>query len=99
MRINDNSNLANNALGQTGRAAETESTGSSARSVAKAAPSETDDLQLSRFAGALSQVIQTDSASRSQRVAQLAATVQSGSYQVDSLATSRAIVDYSIAAA
>jgi flagellar biosynthesis anti-sigma factor FlgM len=100
MRIDDNSNLANNALGQTDRAAETQSTSSSSRgAAASASSSETDGLQLSSFAGALSQLIQSDSTSRSQRVAQLTAAVQSGNYQVDAAAVSRAIVDHSIAAA
>jgi anti-sigma28 factor (negative regulator of flagellin synthesis) len=40
--------------------------------------------------------MQSDAASRTQRVAQLAAAVQSGTYQVDPMAVSRAIVDQAI---
>jgi flagellar biosynthesis anti-sigma factor FlgM len=103
MRIDDNNNPANNGLGQTSRAAETQSTSSLSSSSSRdatvpGAPADSDGLQLSNFAGAISQLIQSDSTNRSQRVAQLAAAVQSGNYQVDAVAVSRAIVDYSISA-
>jgi len=41
--------------------------------------------------------MQSDSANRSQRVAELAAAVRSGTYQVDPQAVSRAMVDHIIA--
>jgi anti-sigma28 factor (negative regulator of flagellin synthesis) len=100
MRIVDNNSPANMPLGQTGRAAETQATGSTGKS-GSIAPSTgaTDGLQLSRFTGALNQAIQGDSATRSQRVAQLSAAYKSGSYHVDPAAVSRAIVDHAISAA
>jgi len=99
MRIDDNSNPVNTAIGQTTRTAETQAAGSTTKGAG--APSSSpaaDGLQLSKFAGSLSQIFQSDSANRSQRVAQLAAAVQSGSYKVDPMAVSRALVDHAIAA-
>lgn len=93
----DNSSCGKTGLEQTTRAAETQSTGSSAKGKgAQSSTSQTDGLQLSSFAGTLSKVLQSDSTGRSQRVAQLAAAVQSGTYQVDPQAVSRAIVDHAI---
>ncbi len=99
MRI-DNSNPGTPALGQTAPAAETQAAGSTTKSTGTSAPSSSaaDGLQLSKFAGSLSQIMQSDSANRSQRVAQLAAAVQSGSYKVDPQAVSRALVDHAISA-
>ena len=67
-----NNNSGNAALEQTSRAAETQATSSSAKGAGAQAPaSQADGLQLSKFAGTLSHVLQTDSTSRSQRVAQI----------------------------
>ena len=98
MRIADNNNPGSAPTDQTARTTSTQASGSVAKGTtttpaSSAAPA---GLQLSRFAGTLSQVMQRDSASRSQRVAQLAAAVKSGTYQVDSAAVSRAIVDHAI---
>jgi flagellar biosynthesis anti-sigma factor FlgM len=98
MRI-DNSNPGAAPLGQTAPTSETQAAGSAAKSAGASSSSQaTDGLQLSKFAGSLSQIMQSDSASRSQRVAQLAAAVQSGTYQVDPQAVSRALVDHAISA-
>jgi anti-sigma28 factor (negative regulator of flagellin synthesis) len=55
-----------------------------------------DGLQLSRFAGTLSRVMRSESASRSEKVAQLAAAVKSGTYRVDAAAAGHAIVSHAI---
>ena len=99
MRIDDNNNAASLAASLATRTSETQGAGSASKgSGTPAAPSSSDQdgLQLSRFAGTLSQVMQSDSTSRSQTVAQLAAAVRSGSYQVDAAALSRALVDHAI---
>ena len=55
-----------------------------------------DSVQLSGFSGKVSQSLQTAAADRAQRVSQIAAAVQSGTYKVDSKAVSKAIVDHAI---
>jgi flagellar biosynthesis anti-sigma factor FlgM len=96
MRI-DNNNSGNNALGQTARAAETQPVKSAAKGEATSAtPSDGDALQLSRFAGTISEVLQSDSTRRAQRVAQLQASVESGTYEVDGTAVSQALTDQAI---
>jgi flagellar biosynthesis anti-sigma factor FlgM len=98
MRI-DNSNPGPVSVGQTAPATETQAAGSAAKSAETSSSSPSaDGVQLSKFAGSLSQIMQSDSANRSQRVAQLAAAVQSGTYQVDPQAVSRALVDHAISA-
>lgn len=99
MQIVNNNGYGNNALEQTNRAAETSpanSSGSPAASSANTTP--TDGLQLSSFAGTLSSVLKSDSTGRAERVAQLASAVQAGTYQVDPMAVSRAMVDHAISA-
>jgi len=92
MRIEDNSNLSTTAPGQTApsQAASPASKSGSAQAATEAA----DGLQLSNFAGSLSKIMQSNSATRADRVAQLTAAVRSGTYQVDPQAVSRAIVDH-----
>jgi len=96
MRI-DNNNPGTIAPGSTTRTNETKATSSGAKgSTAPSSSSDSDGLQLSRFAGTLSQVMQSDSTSRAQNIAQLAVAVRSGTYQVDAAAVSSAIVDHAI---
>lgn len=97
MQIHNNGIGGGSPLEQTNRASGTESTGSTGKGAGpRSSNSDTDGLQLSGFAGTLSKVLQSDSTGRSQRVAQLAAAVQSGTYQVDPAALSKAIVDHAI---
>jgi flagellar biosynthesis anti-sigma factor FlgM len=94
MRIEDNNNLTA-ALGQTaGTTPANPGASSNKAGGASSSTSAADGLELSKFAGSLSQVMQNDSANRSQRVAQLTAAVRSGTYQVDPQAVSRAMVDH-----
>jgi anti-sigma28 factor (negative regulator of flagellin synthesis) len=94
MRIVDNNTPGNTSLQQTTRTAQTQAAGSVAKGSSNdPSSSSADGLQLSRFAGTLSEVMQSDSATRAQRVTQLSAAYKSGSYQVDAAAVSRAIVD------
>src|SRR4051812_27162716 len=99
MQIVDKNNIGNTGLGQTARTAETQPTGASAKAAAaNGAATEGDGLQLSSFAGKVSQGISSDSTNRSQRVAQLAAAVQSGSYRVDEAKVAHAIVEHELSA-
>jgi flagellar biosynthesis anti-sigma factor FlgM len=92
MRIQDNSsNVGASALGQT---AQTQATGSTSKGSAAQSSATEDGVDLSTFAGSLSKIMQSDSASRAQRVSQLTAAVRSGTYQVDPQAVSRALVDH-----
>jgi flagellar biosynthesis anti-sigma factor FlgM len=98
MRI-DNNNPGAAPLDQAAQTTQTQAAGSAAKGAGTSSSSAAaDGLQLSKFAGSLSQIMQSDSANRSQRVAQLAAAVQSGTYQVDPQAVSRALVDHAISA-
>jgi flagellar biosynthesis anti-sigma factor FlgM len=56
-----------------------------------------DSADLSGLAGKISQAVSKDSASRAAQVEQLRAQVASGTYQVDAAATSRGIVNDSLA--
>jgi anti-sigma28 factor (negative regulator of flagellin synthesis) len=98
MRIIESNNLENVTSAQSGRAGATAQVTSSGRNGTSAAGKDaaTDRVELSGFAGRVSQVLATDAGSRAQRVAQLAAAVRSGAYQVDSAAVSRAIVSQAI---
>ncbi|HVY92885.1 MAG TPA: flagellar biosynthesis anti-sigma factor FlgM [Bryobacteraceae bacterium] len=95
MRI-DHNNSGNPSLDRTGQVAGADSGSVGAKSGAPRGAN-TDGLQLSNFAGKLSQVMQNDSADRTGHVARLASAVRSGTYQVDSAAVSRAIVDHLVA--
>ena len=55
-----------------------------------------DSVSLSKLVSKVSQSFQADSSSRSLRVSQIAEAVQSGTYQVDSLAVSRSLIDQAI---
>lgn len=95
MRIQDNTNAGPAALGQTAPAQAAASTpkGSTTQSSSPTG----DGLELSNLAGSLSKIMQSDSASRAERVAQLTAAVRTGTYQVDPQAVSRAMVDHIVA--
>jgi flagellar biosynthesis anti-sigma factor FlgM len=97
MRI-DNNNPGAASVDQTAQTTQTQAAGSAKSAGTSSSSPAADGLQLSKFAGSLSQIMQSDSANRSQRVAQLAAAVQSGTYKVDPQAVSRALVDHAISA-
>jgi flagellar biosynthesis anti-sigma factor FlgM len=98
MRIADNNTPGTPANDQATRANGTQVSGPATKGTATPASGIPDGLQLSKFAGTLSQVVQSESASRSRRVAQLATAVKAGTYEVDSAAVSRAIVDHAVSA-
>ena len=100
MRIIDSNNPANITSAQTGRSGETSQVPSSGRNGVSGAGkngSGSDRVELSGFAGRVSQMLEKDAGARAERVAQLAAAVRSGSFQVDSAAVSKAIVSQAIA--
>jgi flagellar biosynthesis anti-sigma factor FlgM len=98
MRI-DSNNLGNLGPSQAGRSSETpaivapDKNGSGVGKTGTGA----DRVELSGFTGRVSESLQSDAASRAQRVSQLTAAVRSGTYKVDSLAVSRALIDQAIA--
>jgi flagellar biosynthesis anti-sigma factor FlgM len=102
MRINDTNGLGNGVgnLGatQTGRSESPSvvSPGKSGSGSGKTGSS-SDRVELSSFTGRMSQTMQADAASRAQRVSQIAAAVRSGTYKVDSMAVSKAIIDQAVA--
>lgn len=101
MRISDPNGLGHLASAQSGRAAETEAVNPSLKGGGKAGAGSaaSDRVELSSFTGRLSEALAATSAGRAQRVAELKAAVQSGSYQTDPAAISSAIVDHSLRAA
>lgn len=57
-----------------------------------------DHTELSGLADRLTELLQGDSVSRAQRIAQLKEAVANGTYQVDAAAVSRAIVNEALSA-
>jgi flagellar biosynthesis anti-sigma factor FlgM len=98
MRIVDSTNIGSAAAPQTGRAGGLQSIDSAGKngSALRKGASGADSVELSSFADRLSQSMQAASASRVERVAQLTAAVQSGSYKVDSQALSHSMVSQAI---
>ena len=98
MRIIDQNSLSQTAATQTGRTGGVSSTGPSLRSGSGGNVSAgADSVELSGFSSRISEALRTDSASRAQRVAQLTAAVQSGTYRVDAGAISHALVNEGLA--
>ena len=92
MKIYD-SNPYGLPVGDTSRTTETQSTGKGGAAPAVAgAGAGSDRVELSGTLGKLSQALNSYQTGNSARVAALAAQYQSGRYQPDSLATSRAMV-------
>jgi anti-sigma28 factor (negative regulator of flagellin synthesis) len=91
MRIH-NQNLAGAAGAETGRTQETQRSGQTGASESSRGAQSSDRVELSNTLGSLGRAISTDSAGRGNRVQALASLYQGGRYQVDSLATSRAMV-------
>jgi flagellar biosynthesis anti-sigma factor FlgM len=90
MRINDPNSLGN-ALPPESAATEPAS-----RTVLNAPGTITvgpDRADLSEVAGRLSEILQSESGSRAQKIQQLKEAVASGTYQVDSAALSRALLN------
>jgi flagellar biosynthesis anti-sigma factor FlgM len=57
-----------------------------------------DRAELSSFADRVAGLLQSDSANRAERIAQLKAAFAGGTYQVDSAAVSRALVNTALSA-
>jgi flagellar biosynthesis anti-sigma factor FlgM len=98
MRIVDTNQSGNIAPAQAGRTGATRGVnpaGSKGAGGGKISQSG-DSVQLSEFSGLVSNSMETQAATRAQKVSQIAAAVQSGTYKVDAQAVSRAIVDHAI---
>ena len=98
MRIVDTNSTASSSPAQTGRTAAArpvDATGSN-QSGSGQVSSSGDSVQLSGFSGKVAQTLQSDASARAQKVSQIAAAVQSGTYKVDAKAVSHAIVNQAI---
>jgi len=99
MRITDQNSQVSTTSTQPQRVGGAQATGSSSQTQSGSQISSGgDQTEFSGFLSRLSQNLQSDTTSRAQRVSQLAAAVQSGSYKVDSAALSRTLVDQAISA-
>jgi negative regulator of flagellin synthesis FlgM len=99
MRISDPNGLGQLASTQSGKAGETEAAKAKTGSGSARPGAAGDRVELSSFSGRISESLLAASASRAQRVAELKAAVESGSYQPDPMAVGRSIIDHSLAVA
>ncbi len=101
MKIQDSANLSN--LAPSTDLAKTAATQSVRSTTGGSGASQTqrtsDQVSLSDFASKISSQLDASAASRAERVSQLAAAYQSGSYQPDLSAVSKSIVDASVGSA
>lgn len=98
MRIVDANQSGNTTPSQADRTGATRAVGpSGSNSSGSGQVSQSgDSVELSGLSGRVSASLQADSASRAQKVNQVAAAVQSGTYQVDAKAVSKAIVNQAL---
>jgi len=98
MRVYDR-NLTGAAAAETGRTSEThgpDRAGGNSRSVAAG---DGDRVELSGSLERLSRAVASDASGRAAKVQNIAAQYQTGRYQADSVATSRALVNETLASA
>lgn len=93
MKINNQNPASNTA--QTGRADATQSAGSSRRTGQSrgASQASSDGVDLSTLAGRISQGLEAAEDSRAAYVSRIAQSLRDGTYQVDSLAIGRGLID------
>ena len=94
----DNHLLTGTAAGQTSRTQETHSADSS-KETRQAAQSGGDRVEFSGALGALSRAVSSEQTDRSSRIAALTAQVEKGTYQPDSRAISRGMINEALAGA
>ncbi len=99
MRIVDTNQSGKTVPAQTDRSGSTRGTGAagSTGSGSGQVSQSGDSVELSGLSGRVSATLQADSASRAEKVSQVAAAVQSGTYHVDAKAVSKSIVDHALA--
>jgi len=85
-------NLNSGAAVETGRTQETQRASSTTGSAATAQPRNGDRVEFSSTLGSLAKAMTAFNYSNASKVQALAAQYQSGTYQADSVATSRAMV-------
>jgi flagellar biosynthesis anti-sigma factor FlgM len=98
MRIIDSNSLGNCESLQTGRAGGAQSSSAASRngSTGKSGTGDVDTVELSGSNSRVAEALRADSASRAQRVQELVAAVQAGTYEPDVYAVSSALVDEAI---
>jgi flagellar biosynthesis anti-sigma factor FlgM len=98
MQIVDVNRMGIPAPAQGERPAEPQPVKSSAQGSGEGEAAEKDRVDLSSLTGQISQVLESHANTREDRVQALRVAVQSGTYQVDSQALSRTLVDHALAA-
>ena len=91
MRINDQ-NLTGATGAEAGRLQETQRSGRAGAAESSRGSQSSDRVELSDTLGLLARAVSPDVVGRENRVQALASLYQSGGYQADSFATSRAMV-------
>ncbi len=94
MRIIDNNQTGASLPARTERAGQVQPAGSTGAGRVKGAAG--DQVELSGFAGKISASLKADASSHADRVRSIAEAVRSGSYKVDSMAVSKALVSQAI---
>ena len=98
MRIYDQNPVGPSAAAEAGRSQETQRTGrAGGQATSATAGAGGDQVEFSGTLSSLSRAMSSYSQSRSDRVQALAAQYQSGTFQVDSLATSRGMIAEALA--
>jgi flagellar biosynthesis anti-sigma factor FlgM len=96
MKIDNRNDLS--GVSTPGAAAATSvDSGSRRTTVGGTGGASSDSVELSGLAGKISQAVSQDAADRSAKVEQLRSQVGNGTYQADSAATSRGVVNESLA--
>ena len=98
MQIVDSNRIGVPASAQSERAAESQPVKPPAQESGEGKAAETDRVDLSSLTGRISQVLESHANTREERIEALRAAVQAGTYQVDSPALSRTLVDQALAA-
>ena len=96
MKIYDN-NLAGAAAAETHRSQDTQQTDRSSAGKSSAGGNANDSVELSGTLGRISRALSSYHTDRASRVHALAAEYQNGTYQTDSAATSRGMVEDAMA--
>ncbi|MGA3213653.1 MAG: flagellar biosynthesis anti-sigma factor FlgM [Terriglobales bacterium] len=90
-------NLSSGSPVESGRTQETQRAGTTSGGASKAQASGGDKVEFSNTLGSLARAMSTLDTSRASKVQALAAQYQSGSYQANSLTTSRSMVAHALA--
>jgi flagellar biosynthesis anti-sigma factor FlgM len=94
MRINDSNSLGSSVPAQTGKTGQVTSGSRNGSGASRSATG--DSVEISGFTGRISEALQAADSSRSAKVSRISAEISSGTYKVDAMAVSSALVDRAI---